>query len=72
MPFTVYFLARVPQDRARGAAVEWDFGDGGVSQNPGSYHTFVEPGLYDVRLTVRFPDGAVSRASVQILTHTGG
>jgi PKD repeat protein len=72
MPFTVYFSASVPRARARDATVEWDFGDGGASRDRGAYHTFVEPGLYNVRLTVRFADGMVSRTSVQILTHSGG
>jgi PKD repeat protein len=71
-PFTVYFAASVPRERAPGATVDWDFGDGGVSRDPATYHTFVEPGLYNVALTVRFPDGTVSRAAVQILTHSGG
>jgi hypothetical protein len=71
-PFTVYFAASVQREGAPGATVEWDFGDGGVSRDLGAYHTFVEPGLYNVRLTVRFPDGTVARAAIQILTHSGG
>lgn len=68
-PFTVYLAAK----GARGAtAVRWDFGDGGAGDGPGVYHTFVEPGLYEVRVGVGFADGSTSRASIQILTHSGG
>jgi PKD repeat protein len=69
VPFTVHFAARVPR---AGAVVEWDFGDGDGSRDPRAYHTYVEPGIYQVRLTVRFGDGSASEATLQVIAHTGG
>jgi PKD repeat protein len=71
LPFTVYFAARVPREMG-GATVEWDFGDGEVSHDPRTYHTFVEPGLYTVQLTVWSADGSAQTAAVQVLAHYGG
>jgi hypothetical protein len=71
LPFTVYFAARVPREMG-GATVEWDFGDGGASQEPRTYHTFIEPGLYTVRLMVRFAGGSAFTSTVQVLAHSGG
>ena len=35
----------------------WDFGDGGVSALEDPTHTYQTPGIYDVTLTVTFPEG---------------
>ena len=35
----------------------WSFGDGSVSTQQNPTHTYLEDGLYDVRLTVTGPDG---------------
>ncbi len=45
---------------------EWDFGDGRTSQGQRVSHTFQEPGVYEVRLTVTDRDGASSTASLSI------
>jgi hypothetical protein len=71
-PFTVYFAARVPPQMEPRPTVEWDFGDGEVSHDPRTYHTFVEPGLYTVQLTVWSADGSAQTAAVQVLAHYGG
>jgi PKD repeat protein len=71
-PFTVLFAATLPEGIRSAARVEWDFGGGRVSHDPRGYHTFVEPGLYTVRLTVRFSDGSERTAAVQVLAHYGG
>jgi PKD repeat protein len=42
-----------------GTTFLWDFGDGATSMDgPNAvYHTYTTPGVYDVTLTVTFPDG---------------
>ncbi len=37
--------------------IQWDFRDGGSATGSIVYHTFTEPGVYDVALTVRDDDG---------------
>ncbi len=45
---------------------EWDFGDGGAARGARVSHTFREPGIYEVRLTVTDADGASSVASLNV------
>ncbi|MGF1637612.1 MAG: PKD domain-containing protein [Cyclobacteriaceae bacterium] len=42
------------------ATYEWDFGDGGTSDDPSPSHTFNAPGIYDVSLTAITEDGQTS------------
>lgn len=54
-PLTVQF-----QDATTGnvTAWEWSFGDGATSTQPSPAHTYLLPGVFDVRLTARGPGGA--------------
>jgi gliding motility-associated-like protein len=44
----------------------WNFGDGGTSTALNSSHTFTQPGVYPVRLTVTDPQGCVGEQVVNI------
>lgn len=57
----------------RVASYEWDFGDGSTATGAVVEHAFESAGTYEVRLTVRDDDGAVSSARhlVQVLARTG-
>lgn len=72
VPFTAYFLAVIPPGAGRDVGVRWDFGDGATSADSGTYHTFVEPGMYTVRLTVHSGDRVTETVAIQVLAHTGG
>ena len=65
MPLTVQFT-----DRTGGnpTSWDWDFGDGGSSalQNPS--HTYMMPGMYGVRLTVRGTSGSDTEYRKQVVT----
>lgn len=50
------------------ARVEWDFGDGTKSTAREVQHTFVQPGVHSVTLTVSEPNGATAVAYAQIVT----
>jgi len=54
-PLTVRF-----EDRSFGelSSWSWDFGDGTTSGARNPSHTFTEGGVYEIRLTVRGPDGS--------------
>jgi gliding motility-associated-like protein len=45
---------------------EWDFGDGGSSTNQNPTHTFSNPGVYDVTLTVSTQLGCEGTATYQV------
>lgn len=55
-PFTVRFTVR---DTTGGATVDWDFGDGLVVPGPPGPvgHTYMDPAVYDVGVTVHWPNG---------------
>ena len=58
-PLTVKFSSTGSRDKAGGALTcRWDFDDGGTSEQANPEHTFTQPGLRIVRLTVRGPSGA--------------
>nr|MBI1232375.1 PKD domain-containing protein [Cytophagales bacterium] len=44
----------------------WDFGDGNLSLEPIRIHTFQEPGVYQVTLTVQDENGTASSQSIEI------
>jgi PKD repeat protein len=54
-PLTVSFTDSSSGDVT---AWSWDFGDGYVSTSPNPSHTYTEPGIYTVRLTVSGPGGS--------------
>ncbi|MEO1060014.1 MAG: PKD domain-containing protein [Actinomycetota bacterium] len=45
---------------------EWDFGDGGVATGVTTTHTYAEPGVYDVQLTVGNTAGDTHTATLQV------
>jgi hypothetical protein len=55
-PRSVYFRNRTSGDVK---SVLWDFGDGTTSTEDRLYHSYFEPGNYDVTLTVTFDDDEV-------------
>lgn len=59
-PLTVKFDSQT-QHRVR-----WEFGDGTTATEPASTHTFDEPGLYAVSLTVTDTEGAAARNQILI------
>jgi outer membrane protein assembly factor BamB len=54
-----------------GGRVRWDFGDGATSEESNPTHTFRQPGLYAVTLTVTDSEGLSSRAFYQIAVDRG-
>jgi len=65
VPLTVNFDA----SSSTGPIVEyrWDFGDGATGSGKQVTHTYTQPGLFTVRLTVRAADGREAQAEDQIL-----
>jgi PKD repeat protein len=56
-------------DRSKGLLYNWSFGDGASrnwSRDPGASHTYVKPGKYEARLSVRDDDGAEDAATVNL------
>ncbi len=56
-PFTVDFTDESTAPDSTVATWSWDFGDGGTSTQPSPQHTFDDPGVYTVSLTVTNTDG---------------
>jgi len=64
-PLTVQFVARAsggdPTESLSGANsrldIDWDFRDGATASGSLVYHTFADPGVYEVAVTVRDKDG---------------
>jgi chitodextrinase len=61
-PLTVQFSSSASKDLDGSiASVEWDFGDGTTSNDPNPTHTYTEPGLYEVTLTVTDDHGLTAQ-----------
>jgi PKD repeat protein len=66
-PHAVSFSA-VGSDPEGGALTyAWDFGDGATSLRQNPDHTYLEPGTYTAKVTVRDPKGATGTATVEIV-----
>ncbi|WNJ19845.1 PKD domain-containing protein [Pontibacter sp. G13] len=57
-PLTVQFTSGGQFPHA-GIQWIWDFGDGATGSSPNPQHVYTQPGLYDVSLIVRTPDGCI-------------
>ena len=69
-PLSIEFNAELSDSTlARGAAFEWDLGDGRQAAGPTAHHTYSWAGEYQIVLQVRLPDG-VTLAAEQTL-HLG-
>ncbi|MDT8357627.1 MAG: PKD domain-containing protein [Methanomicrobiaceae archaeon] len=68
-PLTVQFA-----DRSTGNIVgrEWNFGDGSFSDLPNPVHTYMEPGIYTVHLTVAAPGFGEDTAAIEIVVSGEG
>ena len=68
-PLTVQFA-----DRSMGNVVgrEWNFGDGSFSDLPDPVHTYTEPGIYTVHLTIAAPGLGEDTAAIEIVVMGGG
>ncbi len=67
-PLTVQFSSGASKDPDGSiASVAWDFGDGTTSSDPNPTHTYTEPGVYEVTLTVTDDHGLTAQdTSVRI------
>lgn len=65
-PLTVQFSSSSSTDDGLIVKREWNFGDGGVSQELAPIHTFTDTGTFFVTLTLTDDNGATSSASVSI------
>ena len=65
-PLTVDFRALASDANGRIVSYVWQFGDGGVSIRESTQHTFTEPKLYNVFLTVTDNDGNKEHAQIDI------
>ena len=61
MPFGTSFQQLATSDTP--LFFSWDLGDGTVSSDPDPQHVYLQPGSYDVRLTVRTDSGCVDTVS---------
>ncbi|MFH2096750.1 MAG: PKD domain-containing protein [Bacteroidota bacterium] len=69
VPFTVNFIENSP---AQGQSFVWNFGDNDLdnlsfSKNP--EHTYDDPGVYDVTLTVTSAEGCVNQMTIWQMIH---
>ncbi|MBL7963302.1 MAG: PKD domain-containing protein [Flavobacteriales bacterium] len=69
-PFTVTFNNITTPPAAIGTCF-WDFGDGTTSTDPSPQHTYLNPGVYTVQLTVYSPDNCFGNAYYQDLITVG-
>ncbi len=61
-PLTVQFSSDPSKDPDGSiASIEWDFGDGTKSTEPNPIHTYSEPGVYEVTLTIIDDHGAIAQ-----------
>ena len=51
-----------PTGSSNNLEMTWDFRDGGTGQTSINYHTFQEPGTYEVLVTAKDPDGNTATA----------
>jgi parallel beta-helix repeat protein len=66
-PLTVYFKGFCSLNASSLILYDWDFDDGDTSFEPDPTHTFTQPGIYYVTLTVTDEHGEFSTAMITII-----
>ncbi len=66
-PLAVAFSANGSDAEGAALTYSWDFGDGGTSLRQNPDHTYLEPGTYTAKVTVKDPKGATGTATVEIV-----
>ncbi|UUX91426.1 PKD domain-containing protein [Methanoplanus endosymbiosus] len=67
-PLEVTFTGRAIVSASSGTAYLWDFGDGEYSESSSPVHTYSEPGIYDVSLTVENELGSFTAERKKIIS----
>ena len=65
----VAFSANGADPENQALTYSWDFGDGGTSLRQNPDHTYMEPGTYNAKVTVKDSKGATGTATVQIVVN---
>ncbi|HEU0214799.1 MAG TPA: ThuA domain-containing protein, partial [Jiangellaceae bacterium] len=66
-PLPVAFSANGFDAEGGALTYSWDFGDGGTSLRQNPDHTYLQPGTYTAKVTVKDPKGATGTATVEIV-----
>lgn len=65
-PLEVTFTSLGNDSDGEIVSYQWDFDDGGTSNLQNSVHTFQNPGIFNVQLTIIDNDGAICKESITI------
>jgi PKD repeat protein len=68
-PLAVAFSANGADPEGQTLTYSWDFGDGSTSLRQNPDHTYMEPGTYTAKVTVKDSKGATGTATVQIVVN---
>ncbi len=68
-PLLVGFSANGADPEGQALTYSWDFGDGGTSLRQNPDHTYMQPGTYNAKITVKDSKGATGTATVQIVVN---
>ena len=68
-PLLVQFSANGADPEGDTLTYSWDFGDGSTSLRQNPDHTYMEPGTYNAKVTVKDSKGATGTATVQIVVN---
>ncbi len=68
-PLLVAFSANGADPEGQALTYSWDFGDGSTSLRQNPDHTYMAPGTYNAKVTVKDSKGATGTATVQIVVN---